>query len=143
MDVTISEMTIDDYAAAYGLWEASEGVRLNGADSKDAVRAYLLRNRGLSFVAKREGKLLGAALCGHDGRRGYLHHLAVDASCRRHGIGRALVERCLKALRALGIRKCHLLVYSSNAAGQEFWQAIGWSRRDDLLIMSKELGDGD
>ena len=85
--------------------------------------------------------MVGAVLCGHDGRRGYLHHLAVATSHRRRGIGRELVERCMDGLRREGIAKCHLMVYHHNAAGQAFWRSIGWHGRDDILLMSRNLGD--
>ncbi|HEX8246282.1 MAG TPA: GNAT family N-acetyltransferase [Longimicrobium sp.] len=128
-----------DVAEALELWTATEGVGLRGADSPAELRRYLVRNPGLSLVAREEGRMVGAVLCGHDGRRGYLHHLAVAASHRRRGIGRALVERCMDGLRGAGIFKCHLFVYHHNASGQAFWRSIGWHARDDLLVMSRNL----
>jgi ribosomal protein S18 acetylase RimI-like enzyme len=131
----------DEIAQALELWAASEGVGLRGADEPAALARYLARNPGLSLAAHDGGRMVGAVLCGHDGRRGYLHHLAVAASHRRRGIGRALVERCLDGLRRDGIAKCHLFVYQHNAAGQAFWRALGWHARDDLLLMSRNLTD--
>lgn len=75
-------------------------------------------------------------MCGHDGRRGYLQHLAVDPAYRQRGIGRQLVQRCLEAVTQLGIEKVHLDVLIENQAAQRFWQSLGWSRRDDLLRYS-------
>jgi putative acetyltransferase len=69
--------------------------------------------------------MAGAVLCGHDGRRGYLHHLAVAESHRRGGIGRQLVERCLTGLRSIGIMKCHLFIFIDNDIGLDFWQGFG------------------
>ncbi|HEX6748777.1 MAG TPA: GNAT family N-acetyltransferase [Longimicrobium sp.] len=132
-------MTADDIPEALALWSASEGVGLRGADEPGELARYLARNPGLSIVAREDGRMVGAVLCGHDGRRGYLHHLAVAASHRRRGIGAALVERCLAGLRGDGIAKCHLMVYHHNQAGQAFWRRIGWHARDDLLIMSRNL----
>lgn len=139
--IEYAPMTGADVAEALVLWTATEGVGLRGADSPDELARYLARNPDLSFAAREEGRMVGAVLCGHDGRRGYLHHLAVAAPHRRRGIGRALVERCLQGLRADGIAKCHLFVYHHNAAGQAFWRGIGWHARDDLLVMSRNLTD--
>lgn len=137
MGLAIGPMGLDDYDDMMALWRESEGVGLSGADSRDGVAAFLAHNPGLSLVARDEGRLVGAVLCGHDGRRGYLHHLAVAPEYRRRGIGRALVDGCLARLAAIGIEKCHIWVYAANGDGAAFWSAIGWGPRDDLRIMSR------
>jgi putative acetyltransferase len=141
MSFTLTAMTIEDYDAVLALWQASAGVGLRLADEKEHIARYLARNPGLSFVAHRNGRLVGAVLCGHDGRRGYIHHLAVAASHRRQGIGRALVERSLAGLSAIGIRKCHLFVFQDNSEAIAFWQETGWFERNELLVMSHLDGD--
>lgn len=139
MTITIRPFSILDHDAVLTLWHASEGVGLSAADEREAIASYLERNPGLSFVAWDGDLLVGAVLCGHDGRRGFIHHLAVRDSHRRLGIGRLLVEGCLNGLRGQGIGKCHLFVYRANTAAQAFWQEIGWTQRDDLHIMSRTL----
>ncbi|MGH8017201.1 MAG: GNAT family N-acetyltransferase [Opitutaceae bacterium] len=59
---------------------------------------YLRRNPGLSFVAEVDGQIVGYAMAGDDGRRGYLQHVAVDVAYRRRGIAQTLISRCLAAL---------------------------------------------
>ena len=76
-----------DYTPVIALWELSDGVGLSSADSPEAIQFYLERNPGMSFVAKQDGMVVGAVLSGHDGRRGYIHHLAVHPDYRRQGIG--------------------------------------------------------
>jgi ribosomal protein S18 acetylase RimI-like enzyme len=139
MTLTLREFEIEDYARAYELWGAAEGVVLRDADSRESVARYLVRNPGLSFVALRGGVLVGTALSGHDGRRGYLQHVAVSPSERRSGVGRLLVERCLGALRAEGIAKCHLMVLPGNEAARAFWKRLGWVERGDVLLVSRAL----
>ena len=141
MKTQITQMSIRDYDAVVALWESVDGIGLDleDADSRAGVRSYLRRNRGMSFVARQGNKLVGAVLCGHDGRRGYLHHLAVAPDCRRKGIGRALVGRCLVALRAAGIRRCHIFVFGGNLKAQRFWERIGWGGFRDLRIMSTNI----
>jgi ribosomal protein S18 acetylase RimI-like enzyme len=140
--VEIHEMTVDDYHAATALWTAVEGVGLSDADKPAAIAPYLRRNPGLSFVAREGSQLVGAVLCGHDGRRGYLHHLAVAESHRRRGVGRALVQHCLARLRSIGIDKCHLFVYATNHTAIAFWDRIGWEQRGDLVVMSRFVETG-
>ena len=139
----IRAMTGADYDAVVALWRVTDGIGLSEADEPGAIAAYLERNPGLSRVAFRGDALVGAVLCGHDGRRGYVHHLAVVPAERGHGLGRALAEECLERLGALGIGKVNIFVYAGNAEGQAFWRATGWTARDDLLVMQRPLVEAD
>ncbi|OGO39833.1 MAG: GNAT family N-acetyltransferase [Chloroflexi bacterium RBG_16_57_9] len=140
MSVIIREMHIQDYDAVLALWQASEGIGLSDADVRDNIARYLERNPNLSFVAYANGQLVGAVLCGHDGRRGFLHHLAVNQAYRRQGIGRALTHKCLTGLKQAGIDKCHLFVFGKNEIAINFWKDIGWTQRVDLVLMSRHTG---
>ena len=130
--VFIRPMTFEDYHAVLALMRPAPGVAVRAADSPEAIKRYLDRNPGLSLVAESEGRLIGCVFCGHDGRRGALHHLAVDAAYRRQGVGRRLVERSLDALAEEGILKTHIDVFADNFGALAFWQRLGWQRRDDL-----------
>jgi putative acetyltransferase len=141
MSTVIREMTIADYDIVYRLWENSEGIGLSDADSKEGIKRFLERNPGLSFVAFDGEQIVGAALCGHDGRRGYIHHLAVAQSHRRKGIGKSLVGRCMFALMQIGIAKCHLFVFDNNQESIKFWRKIGWTERVELMMMSQFLAE--
>ena len=133
----ISAMQIWDYDEVSALWARSEGVGLDPDDTRECIGAYLERNPGLSFVARDGGKLVGAVLCGHDGRRGYLHHLAVDHDHRRKGIGKALAAKCIEGLRAASIPKCNIFVFDENDPALAFWEADGWKGRSDLRLLQK------
>jgi putative acetyltransferase len=139
MDFTVSEFTMDSYDEVAALWRESEGVGMSEADSPENIRSYLARNPAMSFVARADGRLVGAVLGGHDGRRGLVHHLVVHRDARRKGIGRKLVDECLRALADAGMRKCLLFVFHANDRGAAFWKALGWSARPDVAIMSKDV----
>jgi ribosomal protein S18 acetylase RimI-like enzyme len=100
---------------------------------------FLERNPGLSFVCEVEGTLIGTILCGHDGRRGYIYHLAVDDTWRKQGIGSLLTQRSLDALRSCGIVKCHLFVYRNNTEAELFYDRKGWQKRTTLDVFSKDI----
>ncbi|MDF1512399.1 MAG: GNAT family N-acetyltransferase [Anaerolineae bacterium] len=136
MSIQIHEMTMDFYPQVIALWSATEGVGLSATDDQQNIASYLVRNPGMSFIAQDGEQLVGTVLCGHDGRRGYIHHLAVAGPYRRHGIGKELVTRCLGALKAVEIDKCHLFVFAGNLEAQAFWKSSGWSHRTDLVVMS-------
>ncbi|GAK60742.1 GCN5-related N-acetyltransferase [Candidatus Vecturithrix granuli] len=139
MRIEIREMTMADYDAMLALWKISEGIGLSNADSRDNMTSYLQRNPGLSFVAYDGDQLVGTVLCGHDGRRGYLHHLAVSTSHRHQGIGRKLANQALTMLQQQGIEKCHLFVIKNNREALAFWKRVGWKKRVDLVLMSKTI----
>jgi ribosomal protein S18 acetylase RimI-like enzyme len=120
MSHEIREMTSDDYDQAYRLWSEYKGLCLGDDDARDRIELYLRRNPGLCFVALSEGNLVGTILCGHDGRRGILRHLAVKQEHRRKGIASALINVGLAALARSGIRKCNLFVEDYNPDGLRF-----------------------
>jgi ribosomal protein S18 acetylase RimI-like enzyme len=135
----LREFVAGDIDAALQVWRQIEGIGLSDAAHPHLLREFLARNPGLSRVAVSGDKLIGTILCGTDGRRGYIHHLAVAVESRRKGVGRSLVEATLSALRRIGIHKCHVFVFQSNPFGELFWEQSGWQRRDELYVYSKML----
>jgi len=132
-NANIRNMTIDDYNQVFALWDASSGVGLNDADDSQAgIARYLARNPHTCFVAEKDGRLVGAVLSGHDGRRGTIYHLAVAADQKRQGIGGTLVNAALDALRNEGIRKVKLLVFGDNIQAANFWESQEFTLRTDL-----------
>jgi len=141
-ETIVRPFRVKDYDAVIALWRRTEGVGLNESDTRRAIAAFLRRNPRLSFVAEKNGRVIGAVLCGHDGRRGYLHHLAVSKRHRRRGIGRLLVNACLAKLRKAGISKCNIFIFANNADGMKFWAHTGWRLRTELRLMQIRLDDG-
>jgi len=139
MSITISQFTIDAYEEIISLWKDCEGIGLSDADSKESIQKQLERNPGMSFVAYEKNKLVGAVLCGHDGRRGYIHHLGVHRDYRLQGIARSLITKCLAMLASVGIQKCHTFVFNGNTGGLNFWKKLDWSKRMDISVLSKVL----
>ncbi len=139
MSCAIRPLNIADYEAVLWLWQETEGVGLNESDSRERIALFLARNPGLSRVALEGTNIVGAVLCGHDGRRGYLHHLAVAKTHRKLGLGKALVEACLTDLVQLDISKCNIFLFADNVEGEAFWQHHGWLARPDLQVMQKPL----
>lgn len=138
--VAFAEMTPADLDEARDLWRRTPGIGLYEADdSVAALTAYLARNPGFSRVARAGGVLIGAVLCGHDGRRGAVYHLAVKAGCRGRGVGRQLLEQCLDRLAAVGIRRCNLFVLKTNTEAAGFYDRLRWRERVDLRMLSKDL----
>jgi putative acetyltransferase len=126
LSVVIRELVTSDLDGAIELWSKSDGIGLNESDTRDALLRFLARNPGSSAVAMDAERLVGAILCGHDGRRGAIHHLAVVPAYRRKGVGSDLVEYCLKKLREAEIPRCNLFLYDDNEVGRKFWERHAW-----------------
>ena len=133
MDYTIRFMDINDYDDVVKLWNTIEGFAIRSIDdSRDGIGRFLKRNPKTSVVAVKEGEIIGAILCGHDGRRGCLYHVCVKKGYRKKGIGRAMVVKSMEALQEEKINNVSLIAFSRNDIGNSFWQRVGWTRRVDL-----------
>jgi ribosomal protein S18 acetylase RimI-like enzyme len=143
MTPSLRSLASSDGPAALGFWRTVPGLGLSSADEPDELERFLARNPGLSYGAfTPEGQVVATALAGHDGRRGFLYHVAVAPPVRGQGLSRELVDACLAALQAEGIRKVHLFVLADNVAGLDYWSAPsarGWLRRGDLVVFSRDL----
>lgn len=140
--VQIRNMSPEDYDSVYALWLGCPGMGLNDVDdSREGVGRYLARNPETCFVAVEETRIVGVIFSGHDGRRGYIYHTAVAPVRQGQGIGRMLVDAALAALRDQGITKTALVVFSRNQNGNDFWEKMGFTARDDLVYRNKALAE--
>lgn len=133
------EMTMADYPTVMAFWQGIGGIGLDleDADSPEGMTFFLASNPGLSLLAFRQEQLVGTVLCGHDGRRGYINHLAVSPYERGNGVGKELVNRILKKLAKIGIKKANLFVYDTNLSGLSFWEHLGWEIFPGLYLLSR------
>lgn len=126
MELAIKSFTIEDYEPVINLWHETDGIVLSDTDEMEPMKIFLHRNPGLSLVAYIENTLAGVILCSHDGRRGYLHHLAVKKEYRNQKIGSTLVKKCLKKISEEGIKKCNIFILDENDKGMKFWEKNGF-----------------
>lgn len=135
-------MSIGDYDNAYELWTNTDGMGIRSLDdSFEGIEKFLKRNPTTNFIAQVENKLVGVILCGHDGRRGYIYHTAVKKDYRGRGIGGALVDAALNALKNEEINKVALVAFASNDLGNKFWKSIGFDKRDDLVYRNFSINE--
>src|SRR5437899_10905925 len=127
------EFSIDDYDAALRIWERVKGIEIAEGDDRESVAQFLARNPGLSRVAADGSAIIAVALCGHDGRRGHIYHLAVDPTYRRRGLGKRLLDECLEGLRRVGVKRVIIMVADDNPGGREVWKRLGWGERPGAI----------
>ena len=139
LTVSTREFRIADFGDALAVWGMVDGVEVAEGDSEQEVREYLLRNPGLSRVAVSGDTIVGAVLCGHDGRRGLIYHLAVAPACQGKGIGQRLLQECISGLRNAGITRALILVSGENPTGHSFWLRNGWEDIPGAFPMGLDL----
>jgi len=126
-------MTEEDYPLLEKLWKIIHGFRNRAVDdSKVGISRFLQRNPEMSVVAEYNGTIVGSILCGHDGRCGMLYHVCVAEAYRQQGIGKAMVEKVLEALKREKINMVTLIAFADNDIGNQFWQKMGWLKKADI-----------
>lgn len=136
----ICTMSVEDYEAVYDLWASTPNMGLRSLDdSKEGIAMLLKRNPETCFVALDGERVIGAILCGHDGRRGYIYHTVVHPNYRKQGIGTSLINAAVAALQKAGITRVCLNVMESNEDGKHFWTNRGWEKKDFLGFYSKSI----
>ncbi|WP_026488080.1 GNAT family N-acetyltransferase [Butyrivibrio sp. XBB1001] len=135
-------MTIEDYDQVYALWNSIHGFGLRTLDdSREAIDIFLKRNPTTSAVDVEDGKIVGAILCGHDGRRACFYHVCVNEQYRMHGIGKKMVNFCCMQLKKEKINKVCLNAFVTNEVGNKFWKKMNWTLRDDMNYYDFVLND--
>jgi ribosomal protein S18 acetylase RimI-like enzyme len=137
--ITTRDFSIDDYDAAIQLWQRVQGIEIAEGDDREGVVQFLARNPGLSRVAADGSAIIGVALCGHDGRRGHVYHLAVDPAYQGRGLGQRLLDECLEGLRGTGVQRVIIMVAEDNPHGREFWKRQGWEELPGAIGMGIDL----
>ena len=136
----IRKMKVEDYDNLYALWVSCAGMGLNNIDdSRSGIEKFLNRNPDTCYVAIDNDTIVGVIMVGNDGRRGYIYHTSVHPDYRKQGIGRKLVDTALDSLLKLGINKVALVVFDRNKVGNEFWEKMGFTTRNDLIYRNKAL----
>ena len=131
--INIVPMTPEDYDDVRALWMTIHGFGIRALDdSREDIERFIARNPTTSVVARDGNRIVGSILCGSDGRQGALYHVCVAKDYRRRGIGTQMVAFCMHQLRYMGINKVSLIAFTTNEAGNAFWNKIGWTRKTNV-----------
>ncbi|MFW9783612.1 MAG: GNAT family N-acetyltransferase [Candidatus Heimdallarchaeota archaeon] len=131
----IEKFSMKHYPEIVQLWKKA-GISVGSSDSSDQIEVMLNRNPNLFLIGKLENHIVSVVMGGFDGRRGYVHHLAVDPEFQNRGFGKNLIEELINEFRKLGVHKIHLFIESANEKVVQFYLNLGWEIRDDLIMMS-------
>ena len=132
-EINIVPMKPEDYDDVRALWLTIRGFGIRALDdSREDIERFIRRNPTTSVVAKAGNRIIGTILCGSDGRQGALYHVCVAKEYRRRGIGTHMVGFCMHQLKAMGINKVALIAFTTNEAGNAFWNKIGWTKKTNV-----------
>lgn len=127
-NIKIRKMLDSDYDEVRKLWMTIQGFGIRSIDdSKEGVLRFIARNPKTSIVATCKSEIIGAILCGHDGRSACFYHVCVREDYRRQGIASAMVKKALLALSEEHINKVTLIAFTNNEIGNKFWKNTGWT----------------
>jgi N-acetylglutamate synthase len=129
MKYKIVEMTLNRHAELLAFWKNTPGIWVSDDDSYENMKIFFKRNPKSNFIVLDENKIIGTVKCSHDGRRGYIHHLAVKEEFRQQGIAKELVDRCTRFLLKEGINKHRVFVLDSNTQAMKFWKHMGFEEQ--------------
>lgn len=131
----IEKFSMKLYDEVVQLWKKA-GISVGSSDLKEEIEKMLERNPNLFLIGKIKEKIIAVVMGGFDGRRGYVHHLAVDPIHQKKGYGKIMMHDLISDFRRIGVHKIHLFIERQNQAVVDFYSNLGWQMRDDLIMMS-------
>ena len=141
--VLIRNFDMADYERVLEIWtEGRLPVKPQGRDSRVHIEKQIELPNVLFLVAESEGRVVGTVLATHDGRKGWINRLAVDASCRSRGIGRRLILQAEKRLAAAGMEIFACLIEDDNAVSMQVFERLGYTKHPEIIYFAKRLYPG-
>jgi ribosomal protein S18 acetylase RimI-like enzyme len=136
----ISDLPAGHRDDAVALWHATGLTRPWNDPYADLTRALAGPTSTVLAAQDADGCLLGTAMVGHDGHRGWVYYLAVQPELRRSGLGSRLMHASERWLWERGVPKVNLMVRTANAAVVAFYESLGYAD-GEVVVLGKFLGD--
>lgn len=138
--VQITDLLARDLKETIELWGSIPELNFPFAfDTPKRLTRFLNRNKGLGSIAKIDGKIVGALLCGSDGRRGFFYHIGVLPLFRRQKIAARMVAHSFEKLKREDIDSCFLFTYDFNLVAQAFWKSMGFEYAPHVQYQSRAI----
>lgn len=98
----IRPFDVADTEHVVALWAAAGLTKPWNDPRKDITRKLAVQPELFVVAESESGSVIGTAMAGYDGHRGWLYYLATAPDARGLGVGQALVEHVERALLNLG-----------------------------------------
>ena len=92
----------------------------------------------LFLIGETATQVVATVMGGFDGVRGWVYHLAVDESARRHGFASRMMQALEQRLAARGCTKINLQIRADNDAVAVFYESLGY-QIEERVSMGKRL----
>jgi len=136
---------IEDYDRVMEIWaEGGLPLKPKGRDSRENIARQIEMPNVLFLVAEEGegGRVVATVLATHDGRKGWINRLAVDAALRKRGIGARLVREAERRLEALGMDILACLIEDDNAVSMEVFEKLGYKKHPEIIYFAKRKYPG-
>ncbi len=138
--MAIREYRPDDYDWVIKLWkEVGLPAKPGGRDSRRNIEKQIGLPNVLFLVAEAGGRIVGTVLATHDGRKGWINRLAVEAALRRRGLGSRLIAAAEKGLEAMGMEIFACLIEKINTASMGAFERHGYRKQPEICYFVKRL----
>ena len=137
MTAAVRPFADEDEDAVVALWAAAGLTRPWNDPHRDIARKMQVQ-RELFLVAEDDGAVVGTAMAGYDGHRGWVYYLAVAPERQGRGLGRTLMAEAESRLLALGCPKVNVQIRSGNEAVAAFYDRLGYAP-DAATSLGKRL----
>lgn len=122
---------------AVSLW-CITGIARPWNDPGEDLRRAMRGTASTVLACTDRNELLGTAMVGHDGHRGWVYYLAVAPAHQQQGVGRRLMEACEEWVRDRGVPKIQVMIRRSNTNVFGFYQRLGYAA-DEVSVVSLRL----
>lgn len=131
----IELFTMRYYHEIIDLWKRS-GIEVSSSDTQEEIARILKRNPDLFLIGKENEKVIAVVMGAFDGRRGYVHHLAIDPDYQKKKYGKMMMDELIEKFQIKKVHKVHLFIEKNNKEVVDFYRKLGWEVRDDLIMIS-------
>ena len=129
----IEQLSPDDVAEAVALWTRAGLTRPWNDAAGDFLRA-VAGPASVVLGVRTDGQLVGSAMVGHDGHRGWVYYLAVAESARGRGLGKELMDASEACLVERGLPKIQFMVRTDNVSVLDFYDHLGYVKQDCVVL---------
>lgn len=134
----IGDLRPDEVEAAVALWETC-GLTRPWNDPRADIALALGKPSSTVLAGSIDDRLVGTAMTGSDGHRGWVYYLAVSPDHQRKGYGAAMMQAAADWLRARGAPKLHVMIRTENVAVAAFYAKLGYEK-SDTITMARRIG---
>jgi hypothetical protein len=121
------------------LWSVCELLR-PWNDSLEDIHLCVTTPSSELVVADSAGQLIGSAMLGHDGHRGWVYYLAVHPNWQRNGIGRSLMSYAEEWMDQRQVPKIQAMIRADNLPVRGFYKRLGY-QDNDVQVVEKFLNE--